>query len=158
MQAAGALAPSSGDLQVQRTQHGWKVRNKNQFLSRVMEALAGNATISFEGGTSILGLSAIPGAQEEESSVLKRNTLAPRQTFLIVPLEPATLTAIWKGIGGTVSRDVLHIQIDKGGRLAFAAYDRFHPGCLVFDPSIVPSLLESLVNEGLLEKSAQQLF
>jgi hypothetical protein len=133
----------------------WKVHNKNRFLSRLMADLSGEAHISFEGGSSIQGLKQIDGATESETAILRRHTSWPQQTFVIGPLEPNTLKPIWKALGGSLSRDILHIQIEKDGQLAFAAYDHFHPDCLVFGPNFPARTMESLINEGLLEKFIQ---
>lgn len=121
-----------------------------------MTRLAGNARISFEGGSSVQGLTVLEGASEEETDLLHRNTTWPRQQFVIVPLETPNLQSIWKAIGGTLSRDILHIQIEKEGHLAFSAYDRFHPDCVVFGPSIEPEFIESLIEQRLLERSHRQ--
>ena len=142
---------------LQTSNSGWRIREKNRFLSILMEGLAGNAYVSFEGGSSILGLSAITGAQGDESGALLRNTIVPRQNLIIVPLEPETLTAIWKGVGGTISRDVLHIQIEKNGQLAFGAYDGFHPECITFGHEFPAVLIDSLIEERLLERSGSDL-
>ncbi|MGA3047000.1 MAG: hypothetical protein ABSD67_10280 [Terracidiphilus sp.] len=95
----------------------------------VMIELAGDAHISFEGDSKILGLADLPGASQIENSVLKRYTLFPRQEFVIAPLERSTVSAVFSKIGGTIPKSVLHILIEKDGRLEFGAYDRFHPEC-----------------------------
>jgi hypothetical protein len=50
--------------------------------------ISGNAHMSFEGRLNHLRLASIPGASEEETFVLKRNTIWPKQDFIVVPLEP----------------------------------------------------------------------
>jgi hypothetical protein len=116
----------------------------------MMEELAGDAHISFEGDLGALHLSSIPGASQEETVALKRNTLWPKQDFMVLPLEPSTIMIIVSAIGGTVPNAIIHIQIEKGGTLQFAAYDNFHPQCIVFYPAVKQAILESLVSENIM--------
>ena len=69
-----------------QSQPHWRVRDKRRLLFRMMELLAGNAHISFEGNLDGLSLFAVPGIFETETEALKRNTLWPKQDFIIVPL------------------------------------------------------------------------
>jgi|ERR1035438_2289341 hypothetical protein len=129
----------------------WKVCNKNRLLLAMMKELAGDARISFEGDAKILGLAGLPGASQMENTVLKRNTLWPKQEFIVVPLEPSTIPAIVIGIGGTIPRSILHIQIEKNGRIEFGAYDNFHPECIVFGSAISEAFIDALTSEGILK-------
>jgi hypothetical protein len=128
----------------------WKVQDKRRLLLAMMEELAGDAHISFEGDLSALHLSSIPGASQEETVALKRNTLWPKQDFMVLPLELSTIKTIVSAIGGTVPNAIIHIQIEKGGTLQFAAYDNFHPQCVVFNPAVKQAILESLVSENIM--------
>jgi hypothetical protein len=134
------------------TRQIWKVRDKNRLLLAVMNELAGDAHISFEGDSKILSLATLSDASQLETSVLKRNTLWPQQDFIVVPLEPPTVPQILKKIGGTIPRSALHIQIEKEGRLEFGAYDNFNPESMFFGSAITETFLESLVSEGLLRR------
>jgi len=122
------------------------VRDKPGFLRLVMRVLAGQAQMSFEGDLSqCRGLFDLPGATTEETAVLKRNTSHPRQDFVVVPLEENTAAAIFKEVesGGRIVRDIIHVQIEKGGFLVFGAYDNFHPdGCVVWKGATEGSLNE----------------
>src|SRR5260370_14868086 len=100
----------------------WLVRDKRGFLLAIMEELARNAHISFEGNLSNLRLGSVPGASEAETVVLKRNTLWPKQDFIVLPLEPSTGKAILSAIGGTVPKSIIHVQIENEGVLEFGAY------------------------------------
>jgi hypothetical protein len=51
------------------------VRDKPRLLLALMEELAGNAPISFEGDLRHFNLNKFAGASENETAVLKRNTL-----------------------------------------------------------------------------------
>jgi hypothetical protein len=135
---------------VERENKFWLVRDKRRLLLAMMESLAGGAHISFEGDLSALRPSDIPGASQDETDALKRNTLWPKQDFMVLPLELSTSRAIVSAIGGTVPGTIIHIQIEKDGSLQFAAYDKFHPRCIVFGPATDQAILESLVSDGIM--------
>jgi hypothetical protein len=128
----------------------WKVRDKRRLLLVMMEELAGDAHISFEGDFRGLRLLSTPGASQEETPALKRNTRWPKQDFVVLPLEPSTIKTIVSAIGGTVPNSIIHIQIEKGGVIQFAAYDHFHPQCIVFNPAVKQAIFESLVSESIM--------
>ena len=133
-----------------RMHTGWVIKDKRVFLLAIMEELAGNARISFEGDLSGLGLLSIEGASQEETRALRRNTLWPRQDFIVVPLEPSATKKILSAIGGTLPRKIIHIQIEKAGILEFATYDNFHPECIVFGHSVNHDFLEALISRRVL--------
>src|SRR5258708_4139359 len=128
----------------------WRVCDKWRLLLSMMDELAGDAHISFEGDFSALRLLSVPGASQEETKVLKRNTLWPKQDFIVLPLESSTSKTIVSAIGGTVPNTIIHVQIEKAGSLQFAAYDNFDPKCIVFNPTTDKTILESLVSEGII--------
>ena len=123
----------------------WNVRDKSRLLLLLMNELAGAAHISLEGTlpTAILDL---PGASGLETETLKRGTLRPMQDFAVLPLELATVPDILRAIGGTIPRNILHVQIEKQGKLAFAAYDNFNPECIYFGDAISAELIERLIS------------
>ncbi|WP_109486830.1 hypothetical protein [Occallatibacter savannae] len=125
-------------------QSKWRVRDRNRLLLFLINELAGAAHISLEGDLPP-GILEFPGASGIETEILKRGTLTPAQHFAILPLERATVPEIVRGIGGTIPRGLLHIQIEKGGRLAFAAYDNFHPDCTYFGEAISADFIERLI-------------
>lgn len=127
----------------------WKVQDKRRLLLAMMEELAGGAHVSFEGDLRGLALSSIPGASVEPTTALKRNTLWPKQDFVVVPLEPSMGQKIIAAIGGTVPGTIIHIQIEKDDQLQFAAYDNFHPKCIFFGTGVKQAVLESLVSQGI---------
>ena len=133
----------------------WLVPDKRRLLLAIMEELAGNAHISFEGDLRNLRLSSFAGASEAETAALRRNTLRPKQEFVVLPLEPSMVKAILSAIGGTLPGSVIHVQIEKEGVLEFGAYDNFHPECIYFRGGVSQEFLESMVSEGLL-KSLQK--
>ena len=128
----------------------WLVRDKRRLLYAVMDVLAGNTHISFEGSLGAVQLSGVPGASEAETPVLKRSTTWPKQDFVVVPLEPSTTQTILSKLGGSVPKSIIHVQIEKAGVLEFGAYDNFHPECLYIGKVVTEKLLESLSSQGVL--------
>jgi hypothetical protein len=129
----------------------WKVLDKQRLFRLVLEELAGDAHISFEGELRGLRLLSIPGGSEEETDSLKRNTSWPKQDFVVVPLEADSSGAILSAIGGALLRKIIHVQIEKAGVLEFGAYDQFQPGCIYFGGALNPQILEVLVSQGVLK-------
>ncbi len=128
----------------------WKVKDKRRLLLALMEELAGGAHISFEGDLRGLTLLSILGASEEPTAALKRNTLCPKQDFVVVPLEPSMGQKIIAAIGGTVSGAIIHIQIEKDGQLQFGAYDNFYPECIYFGSAVKEAIIQSLVSQNIM--------
>jgi hypothetical protein len=126
------------------------VQDKRRLLAALMEELAGDAHVSFEGDLQQLTLTRPPGASEEPTATLKRNTHWPKQDFIIVPLQPSMGKKIIAAIGGTVPNGIIHIQIEKAGLLQFGAYDNFHPECIYFGNAVNEAVIESLVSQGIM--------
>src|SRR5580704_17091275 len=95
----------------------WRVLDKRRLLLAMMEQLAGGAHVSFEGDLRGLTLLSIPGASNEPTTALKRNTLWPKQDFVVVPREPSMDQRIIAAIGGTVPVAIIHIRIETDGQL-----------------------------------------
>jgi hypothetical protein len=126
---------------------------KLPLLERMMRTLAGpNAFISLEGDLSGWQLNAIPRIAREPQGALRRQTRQPTLDFAILPLRDDTSPAIFKEISRLgVSKQILHIQIETAGTLAFGACDNFHHEC-VFAFGVVPMpLFDALVAESLIE-------
>jgi hypothetical protein len=130
----------------------WKILDKPRFLIAAMKELAGAAHVSFEGDLRATKLSKLSNASDAESLVLKRNTLSPKQDFIVVPLETDLIGAISSAIGGTIPKSILHIQIEKNGRLELGLYDNFQPKAIFFGPALSPSFLEHLQAEGVVRE------
>jgi hypothetical protein len=111
-----------------------------------MEELAGSAHVSFEGDLSKTKLAMLPGVSVAETGVLKRNTTWPQQDFLVLPLEPEDTGKIIAAIGGSVPSSVLHIQIEKYGKLELGIYDKGHS--TFFGVSLQDSFLNKLEGQG----------
>src|ERR1700733_8998446 len=122
----------------------YKVRDKRRFLAAALAELAGDAQVSFEGDLSSTSLSDLAGASSDETQVLKRNTLWPKQDFVVLPLEAEMVRPIMAAVGGTVPRGLIHVQVQKEGRLQLGLYDNFAPKCMFFGPSLTPSFMAKL--------------
>ena len=123
----------------------WRLLDRTRLLLFFMYELAGSAHISLEGSLPH-ALLEFPGASFIETEILKRATLWPAQDFAILPLEPTVVPDIVRAIGGTIPRSILHVQIEKDGKLAFAAYDNFHPECIVLGEAISAEFVERLMS------------
>jgi len=128
-------------------------KDKASLLERMMEALQGNAHISFEGNLSKCDFSKIPGASSQETEVLKKITFFPVQDFIVLPLEKEIIRLILYQVlpNNRFSRDIIHIQIEKNNSLDFGSYDNFHPDCIACSETISAEFLQSLVTEGTLK-------
>jgi hypothetical protein len=128
----------------------YKVRDKRRFLAAALAELAGDAQVSFEGDLSMTSLSDVPGASNDETQVLKRNTLWPKQDFVVLPLEAEMVGPIMAAVGGTVPRGLIHVQVQKDGRLQLGLYDNFDPNCMLLGPGLTPSFIATLQEAGVL--------
>jgi hypothetical protein len=128
----------------------WKVLDKRRLLLALMDELAGGAYVSFEGDLQRLKLLSIPGASGEPTTALKRNTLWPKQDFVVVPLEPSMERQIIAAIGGTVPAAIIHIQIEKHGQLQFGAYDNFYPSSIYLGSEVKEDFIKSLISQNIM--------
>jgi hypothetical protein len=128
----------------------YKVRDKRRFLAAALAELAGDAQVSFEGDLSMTSLSDVPGASNDETQVLKRGTLWPKQDFVVLPLEVEMVLPIMAAVGGTVPRGLIHVQVQKEGRLQLGLYDNFDPNCMFLGPGLTPSFIATLQEAGVL--------
>jgi hypothetical protein len=106
-------------------------KHKPELLFALMRTLAhADARISFEGRLSYTELAQIAGASLSETEVLKRNTILPGMDFVVLPLTPETVPEIKEAIVSKVAfkdyAGIVHVQIERQGRLAFVACDHFH--------------------------------
>jgi hypothetical protein len=117
-----------------------------------MTELAGDAHISLEGdlhATLILHLARV---SRSETPILKRNTIWPIQDFVVLPLEADLVKGILAGMGGTVPRRILHVQIEKSGHLELGLYDNFDPDASFFGSRLTPEFFKHLESEGILRQ------
>jgi hypothetical protein len=137
-------------------------QDKAMLLRQMLVALAGpDALVSIEGYSLPEVFSHLAGVQQDETAVLKRNTLLPRLEFFILPLREESLPMIIEELTSTEALDdergFIHIQIQKAGQLAFGAYDNIHPECTAAFPPVGRELLETLVSSGAITSYAVQL-
>ena len=135
--------------------HSVWVRDKAIFLRRLMVELAGDARISFEGDLSEYQFPIDLGESGEETEILKRNTIAPRSDFAVLPLTRETvfpiLSQVVRGARPlTISGKIIHVQIEREGVLELGAYDNFHRECVVTGPGVSAAILEQMKTEKML--------
>jgi hypothetical protein len=131
----------------------WMVaRDKPGLLTHMMRFLAGNARISFEGDLSRCAFPATIPSDNEEDSILTRQTTWPRQDFVILPLEHETIEPILNVVlpDNRYMEDIIHIQIEKDGKLQFGSYDQFHHECIVCFHGVQSKFLDELQQRGIL--------
>jgi hypothetical protein len=126
------------------------VRDRPAFLRRVMFELAGNAQMLLEGDLSRCHFSQDVIVTSDETAILKRNTIAPRQDFLVLRLTSETCGPIWGQAGKYLKRVIIHVQIERDGVLELGAYDNFYQECVVTGPGISPALLDELKSANVL--------
>ena len=124
-------------------------RDRPRLLLAMMHALAADdGRISFEGKLSETELAQMAGTACEEDGVLKRATLQPKLDFLVLPLTPKNLSPLERVIVSKVAfgnGGIIHVQIERHGRMAFAAYDNFDRDCLVAYSDVSPAVLDELI-------------
>ncbi len=127
--------------------HWLIVRDRPGFLHRMMVELAGNAQLSLEGNLSRCRFSDDLVITRDETSILRRNTTAPKQDFVVLRLAPDTVEPILKqalAAGLKRGRGIIHIQIEREGVLELGAYDSFDDKCVATGPGVNRTLLEEL--------------
>ena len=131
--------------------HQIEVRKKTEFLHRLMLELAGNAHLSLEGDLSRCWLTDDLAPNRNETAVLKRNTTAPVQDFVVLRLTRETVDPIFKQVvAAGLKRAIIHVQIERDGVLELGAYDHFQRECVVVGPGISPALLDELTKTNVL--------
>jgi len=130
----------------------FRIVDKRRFLLAAMHKLAGEAHISFEGKLATTKLSDLHSASSLESTVLRRNTISPKQDFLLLPLEEDGVEAIGRALGGTVPRSILHIQVEKQGELALGLYDLPKPQIFIGN-ALSPQFMRELQSEGVVKEN-----
>ena len=120
------------------------VRDKPALLHRLMREFAGGQ-LSLEGDLSKCSFADEMVVAREEVGALKRFTPYPRQDFIVLRLDAATLAPIFKEVlTAGLSRAIIHVQIEHGGEIQLGAYDNFHPDCVVAGRGVRKELLDEL--------------
>lgn len=132
----------------------WTVaRDKPGLLIAMMRHLAGGAHISFEGDLSRCVFPPSLSPSLDETPALRRQTLVPRQDFVVLSLTPESVSPILDVVlrDSRHLADIIHIQIEKAGQLQFGSYDKFDERCIVgFSPGVTPELLNQLQLSGVI--------
>jgi hypothetical protein len=130
--------------------HWPNVRDKIAFLRRLMEEFVGGR-MSLEGDLSKCAFPQGIVLGREGDGVLKRNTLAPRQDFVVLRLELDSVPLMVKEVmAAGLKQAIIHVQIEQAGVLQLGAYDNFYPDCVVTGPAVSPALLDELQSAGIL--------
>ena len=120
------------------------VRDKPAFLRRMMYEFIGG-WMSLEGDLSKCKFAEQWVVSREETGLLKRNTLWPRQGFVILRLEKEAIEDVFRQVmAAGLSRAIVHVQIEHDGILQLGAYDNFHPESVVAGPGVGELLLAEL--------------
>jgi hypothetical protein len=78
-----------------------------------MNELTGTANIPLAVDLRGLNVEQFRGVSREETAILRRNTIWPKQDFLIIPLNSSTGQSILRRMGGGVPQRIMHMQIEK---------------------------------------------
>jgi len=129
------------------------VRKPIELVRFALEHFQGDCLLSLEGDLSRLDVSLIPGASRKPTDLLPRNTILPKQDFVILPVTAATIDAIDRHVLPHVGlrEHVEHIQIASKGKPVFGAYDNFDPGCVWIDQAIGKDAIVSLLDSGIIK-------
>jgi len=87
---------------------------------------------------------------DTETTVLRRNTIWPKQDFVVIPLELSTGPILLSAFGDGIPSRIVHVQFERNGVLEFAADDNFDPESLLLGPSFEKGFFNTLVEQGLL--------
>ncbi len=81
----------------------------------------------------------------DETLTLKRNTIAPKQDFVVLRLTPETVDAIFKQVmAAGLKHAIIHVQIERNGVPELGAYDNFYHESVVTGPGVSSTLLQEL--------------
>lgn len=125
--------------------HWVDVRDGSAFLHRLMVELAGNTQLSLEGDLSRCRFTDDVVMAHDETLTLKRNTIAPKQDFVVLRLTPETVDAIFKQVmAAGLKHAIIHVQIERNGVPELGAYDNFYHESVVTGPGVSSTLLQEL--------------
>ena len=87
----------------------------------------------------------------DDTTVLKRHTIWPKQDFVVLRLTPETFAPIYKQVmAAGLKRAIIHVQVERDGVLELGAYDNFHPDCTTTGPGVSVTLLDELKSTNVL--------
>jgi hypothetical protein len=137
----------------EQASHRLNVRDRPAFLRRMMDELAGQARMSLEGDLARCKFADDVVLACEEMGIFRRNTLWPRQDFVVLRLEPETTAPLLKQIlAAGLSRAIIHVQIERAGVLQLGAYDNFQD--VITGPGVTAAPLAALRSTGVVRDFA----
>jgi hypothetical protein len=124
----------------------------------MMRALQSDATkVCFEGYLAETELLKLSDATFDETPILKRGTVSPRLDFIVLPLNHESFPSIEKAITSKIpfknSKGIIHVQVERDGELAFAAFDSFQH-CTVRRTAVSQAFLDELGEKQILRAAA----
>ncbi len=129
--------------------HSIVLESPASFLHRLMIELGTDASMSLEGDLRRCRFPEAVIVSRSACPPLVRDTLWPKQDFVILRLTPDSVEPIFGQImAAGLERAILHVKIQRGGLLQFSAADNFGYGCWT-GPNVRAEFLEQLVKEGL---------
>lgn len=130
-----------------------EVKKSVKLVKAVIELFSGNAYLSMEGYLKGKNLGFVEGTTTEPTEILKRNTLEPHSDFVVLPIETETKEIIKRKIIPQVGlrQNVFHVQMEKGGKLVFAAYDNFASDGVWITVDVSEDWLEELLRQKVIE-------
>jgi hypothetical protein len=139
-------------MKIEQDRYWLVARDKPSLLTRMMQLLAGDAEISFEGKLSDCKFPDSIPVIPENLSVLRRQTVSPVQDFIVLKLEHDTVRPILDAIlpGNRFMEDIIHIQIAQHGSKQFGSYDQFHHECIVCFLGVPIKFLDELKQRGII--------
>jgi hypothetical protein len=122
------------------------------FISTVFQTLAGGDTrCSLEGRLDQFDFQGTVG--HEESGALRRQTIWPWQDFVVLPLDrdavPPLIQALVADPNWT--EHVIHLMVERAGRLAVGPYDNLDPDGTWIGASIERAVLDRMVTMRVVE-------
>jgi len=129
-------------------------RDKPGLLWALLRHCMGAGRVSLEGNLRPFGILDLPGNTHEETELLRRHTVLPRQDFVILPIVAETLSTLKRKLSSPgIFNDggaLWHVHVEYQGQVVLSAYDNFHRNCVVVNEPIPIELLDELVSSGAL--------
>jgi hypothetical protein len=137
---------------VASTSFSLDVKRPIELVGALISHFGAGGRMSLEGDLSQLDETVRATGSNKEGLKLRRNTISPRQDFLIVELDDETIPLIRQRVLPSVGLNsrVIHLQIENGGKLVFGAYDNFDRECVWVSEVVGVDLLDRLVADGIL--------
>jgi hypothetical protein len=127
------------------------VRLKREFLLRLRNELAGHAHLSLAGDLSRCRFADDLVSTRDQTQILRRNIVAPRQDCVVLGLSSESVAAIFiQAMAAGLRQAIIQLQMERDGVLELGAYDHFRPEGPWTGPKVSPALLEELERTKLL--------